>query len=669
MKKITPILMLFVLILSSIACNLGSQPTSTPLVENLNPAEPTIVPQSASPTKTTEPTDPTEISPTEVPNIDPGWYPYVNANVVRDLIVYKEVIHAATLGGLVTWRLDSGYSMQYTPINGMSNVSAYSVVYCDIPEPRILVGTLKGISIYDPGTGLWEQRSLAPSESRVDVSKIEHLYCDQPNNRLLIGYNGLGVLDLATGAFQHFTRKEGLLWDSVTDIAVSGKDIWIANGYKGIAQVAGDKVTTFSSENGLPDDRAYSLGFSKKGTLWVGASSGMMSFKAGTWTLFGSDSLAKLSDVHDIEVSSDGKIWVTTLPLGTGRLCQFNPQTNACDVDFTEMDSQGIQSLALSDNGEPIYGTNQGVYVFQNGKAIAFKTTDQLVSNFVDLFASAPDGNLWVGTDAGIQILDPANPAFNWTTFRKKDTPSMGGNWASGLAIGPDGTAWVAVTNGSASSFKGGEWTAYEDIYSFYTVVVDDQGRAWFGDDGKGIIVLNPDGSQAMKLTTAEGLPGDNVQALLMDLNNRIWIGTDQGLAKYENGILDVVFGKDDTQLPNKYIRALALDADGALIIGTFTGIASYDGNQVTTLVDFIKGGFSEARLTTLAVTPDGRIWAGTDKGLLYSDNLTNWTMLTTNDHLLTNYISALHVDTYGSVWVGGGGSNFDGGGMLQIVP
>jgi len=81
-----------------------------------------------------------------------------------------------------------------------------------------------------------------------------------------------------------------------------------------------------------------------------------------------------------------------------------------------------------------------------------------------------------------------------------------------------------------------------------------------------------------MKLTTAEGLPGDNVQAILTDLSGRVWIGADQGLAKYENESIEVIFGKDDAQLPNKYIRALALDSSGALMIGTFTGVARYDG-------------------------------------------------------------------------------------------
>jgi ligand-binding sensor domain-containing protein len=675
MKKMVRLLLMFVILMTSMACYFGAQPKAgpAPTAVETDACCLSIPEDQETPTATTAVEPPVSPVPTSSPppasELVPGKYAYTNANVVRDLAVYKGVVHAATLGGLVTWRLDSGYSMQYTPLNGMGHVSATSITYCEIPEARILVGTLAGITIYDPNTGLWEKKSLAPADSRVDVSKIERLYCDQANNRLLIGYYGLGVLDLKTKAFQRFNKNEGLLWESVTDLTVNGKDIWIASGYKGIAQISDGKVTTYSAENGIPDEHASSLAFAKDGTLWVGASSGIMSFKGGKWTLFGSDSPAKLSSINQIEIGADGKLWAATAPLGIGRLCQFNPNTASCDVDYQEMDKQPILALTLAENGAPIYGTGKGVYVFENDKAKPFKTGDQLASNYVDSFATAPDGKLWVGTDNGVQVLDPAKPADRWKTFRQSEMAGMGGNWASGIAFAPNGTAWIATINGSASRYQDGSWTALKNIYSYNAVTVDAQGRAWFGDDGKGIIVLNPDGSQAMQLTTAEGLPGDNVQALVTDLSGRVWIGTDQGLAKYENNTLEVVFGKDNTQLPNKYIRALALDGSGALIIGTFTGAARYDYNQVEVLVDFIKAGFSEARLTTLAVAPNQRIWVGTDKGLLYSDNWADWTMLTTQDALLTNYISALHVDQYGAAWIGGGGSNFDGGGLLQVVP
>ena len=99
----------------------------------------------------------------------------------------------------------------------MGHISANAVVYCEIPEPRILVGTLEGISIFDPASGVWEQRDLLPAEDYVSRAKIDRLYCDQANQRLLIGYSGLGILDLTSGNFRQITDKDGLLWNAVSD--------------------------------------------------------------------------------------------------------------------------------------------------------------------------------------------------------------------------------------------------------------------------------------------------------------------------------------------------------------------------------------------------------------------------------------------------------------------
>jgi len=663
MRKVIPFLLLLVMVISSLACSFGSQPEAapTPVKTDINEPE---APQEAPETTQAE----LPASSAAVSALAPGFYAFTNANVVRDLTVYDGVIHTATLGGLVTWRLDSGYPMQYTPLDGMGHVSANAITYCEIPEPRILVGTLNGISIYDPKTGLWDENTLLPEDHRVNSSKIERLYCDQPNNRLLIGYYGLGVLDLSNGEFQQYTEKEGLLWNSVSDITVAGKDIWIASSYKGVARLSNGTITPYSAANGMPDERAYSLAVGKDGTLWVGASSGLLSFKNNQWTLFGKDTTANLSGINELEISSDGKLWAATAPLGSGRLCQFDPTTATCEVELLDADNQAILALALSEDGKPIIGTSKGVSVLENGSFKPFKTEDQLVSNYVDSFALSPDGMLWVGTDAGIQVISPDDPNKDWITYRQSDIPEMGGSWAKAMVITPDSSVWIAMTNGRASRYQNGVWSSYEEIYSYDSVAVDAQNRIWFGDDSKGIMVLNADGSQAMSMTSAEGLPGDNVQALLADSEGRMWIGTNQGLAKFENDTLEVVFGKDSKEIPNVYIRDLAMDENGALLIGTFTGVARYNGNQVETLIDFLKDGFQEARLTTLAVSPNGDLFAGTDKGLLTSADMTTWTMLTTRDGLMTNYVSALTVDSFGAIWVGGGGSNFDGGGLLQIV-
>ncbi len=665
MKKLVPFLFILVLLVPGLACSLSAGKDQTPAAE-VNDVEETTPIATGSAQVAEEPAQTPSVVLSN--GLEPGWYLYTNANDVRDLVVYDGVVYAATLGGMVAWGLDSAYSMKYTPMDGMGNVSANAITYCEIPEPRILVGTLTGISEYDPATGLWEQTLVFPEDSYVTTSKINRLYCDQANNRLLIGYYGLGVLDLTTGEYSRYREEEGLLWDSVNDITVNGSDIWIANGYKGISKISNDVITNYSEAEGLPEDSAYALAFGEDGTLWIGTSGGMVSFKSGQWKYYDSSSPASLYNINEIRVTSDGKIWAATLPFGTGRLCQFDPVEGTCVVDMLDAEGQGIYALALTDEDVPVYATNKGVYVVENGVATALKTEDKLKSNFVDSFASTTDGQLWVGTDAGIQMVDLYDIDGEWKTFNDSEFPDMGGNWGRAIAVGPDGSVWMAITNGSASLYRDGTWTNFEDIYSYDAVAVDNEGRAWFGDDSYGVRVLNPDGSQAFTFTTDNGLPGNNVQAIVIDLSGRVWIGTDKGLAKVENDTLEIVFGTESTELPNPYIRALAIHPDGDLVIGTYTGIAKYDGNQVELLIDVMNSDYNNARLTTLAVTPDGEVWAGTDVGLLRSENGT-WRMLTTKDGLLTNYISALHVDPFGAVWVGGGGSNYDGGGMVQIVP
>jgi ligand-binding sensor domain-containing protein len=609
------------------------------------------------------------VTPPAVSGLSPGMYHYTNANVVRDIVVYNEIAYAATLGGMVAWNLLSGYAMHYTPLDGMSHVSANSVTVCQIPETRVIVGTLSGLSYYDPSTGLWEKRDLFPAGSSVNTSKINRVYCDQANQRLLIGYSGLGVLDLLTGEFERYTQKEGLAWGEVTDITVFGKDIYIASGYKGIARISSGQVTTYTLENGMPNERAHSIQAAKDGTIWVGASTGIMSFLGGKWTLYGSNTTANLANINEIEIADDGKIWAATSPLGTGRVCLFNPKSGACDVEYKDAEFQPILALALDENGYPVYGTGKGLYAYDGEHAKAFKTGEKLQTNYVDSFAVTSTGKLWVGTDGGVHVLDTADPSQIWDTYTKKTAPGMGGNWAKAIALGPDDTTWVAIINGEACRYQNGEWSTLTGLQSFNTIAVDNQGRAWFGDDGKGIVVLNSDGSSAMTFTVADGLPSDKIFALAIDDQDTVWIGTDIGLAKFERGALSVVLDKNNPRMINKHINNLVFAQDGSLIIGTLTGVMRLKGDQLETLIDFLKDGYSNARLTELAVAPNGRLWVGTNSGLLYSDNMISWTMLTTADGLLTNFISALAVDTYGAIWVGGGGSNFDGGGLLHIVP
>ena len=599
---------------------------------------------------------------------DPGYYLWTNANVVRDVVISGDTAYTATLGGMVAWNFTTGFGNKKTTIQGMQHVSSYAITVCDIPQRRVLVGTREGLSIYDPDAMSWTNENLLTEETQMSKTKITRLYCDSANQRLLISFGGagFGVLELSLGEFTLYTKDEGLAWNDVTDIEVVGRDIWVASGYKGVAVISDSEVLSVTTENSnLPDDLVYSLAVTPDGTIWMGASSGLIKFDGVEYTLYGADTSANLKSISELTVSEGGKIWAGTMPIGAGRICQFDPASQSCVLDYRAGDGLPIQALAM--HGEvPVYGTSKGLYRNDGSELEYLVPYDTLVSNFVDVIAGDPDGSLWIGTDMGVQRIDPFyTNSTPWETYQASSTPGMGGSWATGIAFAPDGAVWFSIMNGKATRFMDGAWTAYDGLTNLECLAIDSQGRVWFGDDSKGITVIDPDGSQVMTLTEAEGLTGNRVNALLA-VGDTMWIASGQGLFKYQDEALQLVLGKDDLDLPSAYIVALARENDGALLVGANLGIVRFDDGQVETLINFQKQGVS-AWLTNLAVAPDGRIWAGTQKGLYYSDDGSNWLSLSTADRLPTNYITALYVDQYGALWMGGG-SNFDGGGLLRIV-
>src|SRR6185295_16369194 len=125
---------------------------------------------------------------------------------------------------------------------------------------------------------------------------------------------------------------------------------------------------------------------------------------------------------------------------------------------------------------------------------------------------------------------------------------------------------------------------------------------------------------------TEHGLPQNTVHAIAQTKDGYIWIGTEEGLARFD-GVRFTVFDKQTTpQLKSNYIRALLADREGALWIGTAEG-----------LVRMLKGTF---------------------------------TLFTTSDGLPSNTIQAIHEDREGNVWVATatGLGLFKGGGLTTFT-
>ena len=159
--------------------------------------------------------------------------------------------------------------------------------------------------------------------------------------------------------------------------------------------------------------------------------------------------------------------------------------------------------------------------------------------------------------------------------------------------------------------------------------------------------------------TTAEGLPDNNVMAVVVDGHHWKWFGTQNGLAKFDDVNWTVYTTADG--LVDNYINCLTVDQNNNIWVGTDFGASKFDGSTWTNYTS--SNGLANNTVTDIAIDIDGSTWFGTNNGLSHLAGNT-WTSYTTANGLANNMVSTLAIDAGGNKWIGtwiGGLSKFDG--------
>jgi ligand-binding sensor domain-containing protein len=111
----------------------------------------------------------------------------------------------------------------------------------------------------------------------------------------------------------------------------------------------------------------------------------------------------------------------------------------------------------------------------------------------------------------------------------------------------------------------------------------------------------------------ADGLPQETVQALVQSSDGYLWIGTQDGLARYD-GSHFALFHRNTPGLGNRDIHALAAGPDGEVWIGTGRGLYVHRRGIITAAG--MNPRLAAAIVRCLIRTRDGAVLAGTTAGL-----------------------------------------------------
>jgi diguanylate cyclase (GGDEF)-like protein len=113
-----------------------------------------------------------------------------------------------------------------------------------------------------------------------------------------------------------------------------------------------------------------------------------------------------------------------------------------------------------------------------------------------------------------------------------------------------------------------------------------------------------------------DGLPQISALSLAQDRTGYLWVGTQNGLARFD-GVRFVTYTPEDVPaLPGIWIRALLADRRGRLWIGTYKGLALYEDGRFRAIPAADAAHFPSLDIFALSQQDDGSIVAGTSEGV-----------------------------------------------------
>lgn len=453
------------------------------------------------------------------------------------------------------------------------------------------------------------------------------------------GNSGLFKLNKAENKFETFPLSyESGKHDSNALVMLEDSEhtLWLGTwecGLQKIDKYSGKATTYLHPTDGKGATHIHSIMEYAPHQLLIGSDDGLLLFNTITeeYQLFTEDETNphSLSNrfVYPIIKDHEGGIWIGTYYGGvnyispnTGQFesfvhSRFSNSVNGTVIGRFCEDSNGDVWIASDDGGLNCFSPQNrkfSHYLPLEGKnSLSYHNVHALCMD---------DDNLWIGTyTGGVNVLNLQTGTFKTYSAYQDNPASLDGT--SSYAIFKDRKERIWVTSMSGVNLYNREKDNFTRIKDLDALTIDiDQdtkGNLWFSTQGKGLFKYHPE-KQIWKNyihdhKNPNSLANNQVNCVLIDTNGEMWVGTMNGLCKY-NAEEDA-FETLPLEIPSHNICSIIED-QRILWLTTTKGLVRYtpgEGCRVFTKSDGLQ---SEQFLPNAALkASDGKIYIGSVNG------------------------------------------------------
>ncbi|TKG90761.1 hybrid sensor histidine kinase/response regulator [Puteibacter caeruleilacunae] len=369
--------------------------------------------------------------------------------------------------------------------------------------------------------------------------------------------------------------------------------------------------------NWFTENRVYSIVKDIKGKIWIGTFGGGLlqfnevenSFRKYTNNIYDNKSISR-NHVYALYPDRNGFLWIVTRETG---IDYINPDIqNFTNINYhpdnkNSISSNIVKSISEDSDGNFWFGTYGGGLNKYNPRKYKYESyklnpleTESISSNIIETTCIDHLGRIWLGTPTGLNMFDPKKNTFKTYKHNSSKPNSIvdASIWYILPAKDKSGL-WIATYNGLdkfdwASNtflhFKNNAKLKTSLSYNNIRALLEDsKGNLWIGTWGGGLNKLNLNKTDQLdsakfihyrrNYSTTNGISSDLVNTLFEDSNGNLWIGTQEGLSKY-NPTTDTFTNYDvSSGLADNIVKGILEDKYGELWISTQKGLSQLNPN------------------------------------------------------------------------------------------
>ncbi|MDR1344581.1 MAG: hypothetical protein LBJ39_04430, partial [Tannerellaceae bacterium] len=537
------------------------------------------------------------------------------------------------------------YRKQYA--DTLSLIANHVTALFQDSKKRMWIATVAGLEYYEPSSDGFINVSLNQPDNVVKQGVCSDIMEDS-KGRLWFALPGTGALRYSqdTGESVLFVPSGGgLCSDDIVTIAEDGGgNIWLGSRNKGISVYnpeTGAFRTYDTSNSGLPDNTVFDLRLLSNGNMLAATlKRGVAIFDSvkGAFEAFADvfDSPYTRS-IHCTVEDAAGNILVGTE--GKGVLL-FDPkrrelrQYRILEESAHVFNDAKVSCLYIGQHDYLWAGLKyKGVFVAGSERS-GFRTiskvgdgVNSLNYNYVTGITTDKDGDIWIATDGGgLNRYMVATKTFKHYTHRKGDPGSLRDNAALSVFCDSRNRIWTATYSGGISLFnrqtesfthfggRSGEFR-HDNVRS---IQEDKQGYLWLATHGGGLRRFNTEAKTFVPPDEYSGATpvDENIDILLTDSLNRLWIGANSGLSRLDLQTGTLTSYREGSGLQNIPVYSLAESPGGIIWAGAADGLYAYDPAEDIFSKVYPASGEETTTVNGLAYD-DGLLWLSTNQGLV----------------------------------------------------